>query len=311
MTLRVGLVGARGHTGRELLRIIANRPDMELDFASSRELAGQAVSDMAPEFSSDLAFEALDAQAVAKRGADAVILAMPNGVAAPFVAAIDATSPRTLLVDLSADHRFDDGWIYGLPELNGRRALSEARRIANPGCYATCAQVAIAPVRGLLTAPAHVFGVSGYSGAGTTPSRRNDTEALADNFMPYALTGHIHEAEITRHLCHEAIFTPHVASFFRGLLVTTHLKFGMAQTADGIRGAFEGFYEGERLIEILDRIPEVRDGANFDGVRVGGFSVSADGQRAVIVATLDNLLKGAAVQAIQNMAIASGLPEYL
>lgn len=311
MTLKVGLVGARGHTGRELLRIIAARPDMTLAFASSRELDGQAVSTVAPEVTGGLAFEALDADAVASRGADAVILALPNGAAAPFVEAIDRHAPETLIVDLSADYRFDDSWRYGLPELNGRASLKEARRIANPGCYATCGQVSIAPVRGLLTAPAHVFGVSGYSGAGTTPSRRNDPAALADNLMPYALTGHIHEAEMTRHLCHEVMFTPHVASFFRGLVVTSHLEFGAPVSSGGVRDAYRGFYEGEALIEIMDRIPEARDGANFDGVRIGGFAVSEDGYRGVVVAALDNLLKGAAVQAIQNLAIASGLPEHI
>tara|TARA_R110002072_G_scaffold105386_6_gene230358 strand:- start:2970 stop:3905 length:936 start_codon:yes stop_codon:yes gene_type:complete len=311
MTLQVGLVGARGHTGRELLRILARRPDMNLAFASSRELDGQPVSSVAPEISTDMAFEALDAEAVATRGADAVILALPNGAAAPFVAAINRHAPATLIVDLSADYRFDDDWRYGLPELNGRASLKEATRISNPGCYATCGQLSIAPVRGLLEAPAHVFGVSGYSGAGTTPSRRNDTEALADNLMPYALTGHIHEAEMTRQLCHDVMFTPHVASFFRGLIVTSHLRFGEAVSAGGLADAYRGFYEGERLVELLDRIPEVRDGANQDGVKIGGFSVSADGRRGVVVATLDNLLKGAAVQAVQNLAIAADLPEYL
>ncbi|MEE2565712.1 N-acetyl-gamma-glutamyl-phosphate reductase [Hyphobacterium marinum] len=311
MTLSVGLVGARGHTGHELLRLIAARDDMSLAFASSRELDGQPVSSVAPEFGEGLSFEALDDEAVAARGADAVVLALPNGAAAPFVEAIDRSAPDTLIVDLSADYRFNDDWRYGLPELNGRASLSEARRIANPGCYATCGQVSIAPVRGLLAAPAHVFGVSGYSGAGTTPSRKNDTEALKDNLMPYALTGHIHEAEMTRHLCHEVVFTPHVAEFFRGLIVTSHLEFAQPVSSEGVRDAFRGFYEGEALIEIMDRTPEARDGAFQDKVLVGGFGVSEDGYRGVVVATLDNLLKGAAVQAVQNLAIASGLPEYV
>lgn len=311
MTLSVGLVGARGHTGRELLRLIAARDDIRLAFASSRELDGQPVSSVAPEVSEALSFEALDAEAVAARGADAVVLALPNGAASLFVEAIDRAAPDTLIVDLSADNRFSDDWRYGLPELNGRASLSEARRIANPGCYATCGQISIAPVRGLLAAPAHVFGVSGYSGAGTTPSRKNDTEALKDNLMPYALSGHIHEAEMTRHLCHDVVFTPHVAEFFRGLIVTSHLEFAQPVSSEGVRDAFRGFYEGEALIEIMDRTPEARDGAFQDKVRIGGFAVSDDGYRGVVVATLDNLLKGAAVQAVQNLAIASGLPEYV
>ncbi|MCR9267617.1 MAG: N-acetyl-gamma-glutamyl-phosphate reductase, partial [Alphaproteobacteria bacterium] len=187
MTARIGLIGARGHTGRELLRLIAGRDDMELAFASSREFAGRPVSEMAPEIATGLDFVAMAPDEIAASGADAVILALPNGAAAPFVAGLPEA---TVIVDLSADYRFDDAWVYGLPEIHGREALAGARRISNPGCYATAGQLAIAPLRGRISGDAHVFGVSGYSGAGTTPSRKNDTEALADNLMPYALTGH-------------------------------------------------------------------------------------------------------------------------
>lgn len=303
---RVGLVGARGHTGRELLRLIADRADLELAFASSREWAGRPVGEMAPEIATDLAFEALAPADIAARGVDSVILALPNGAAAPFVAAIPDT---TVIVDLSADYRFDEGWTYGLPEIHGREALAGATRIANPGCYATAGQLAIAPLRGHLVGDAHVFGVSGYSGAGTTPSRKNDTAALADNLMPYALSGHLHEREMARHMGEGVRFTPHVAAFFRGIVATTHLTLGRAMSVAEVEALFTRTYAGEALVTVIDRIPEVRDGALQPGAVIGGFALDESGHKLVVVSALDNLLKGAAVQAMQNLALALGLPE--
>lgn len=306
---RVGLVGARGHTGRELLRLIAARDDLELAFASSRELAGQPVHDVAPEIETGLMFESLSADEVASRGVDAVILALPNGAAGPFVAAIEAISPDTVIVDLSADYRFDDAWTYGLPEIHGREALRTAKRIANPGCYATAGQLAIAPLRDRLAADPHVFGVSGYSGAGTTPSRKNDLEALRDNLMPYALTGHLHEQEMSRHLGVAVHFTPHVAVFFRGILATVHMSLAEPVTRAQLLALYQSAYRGEALISVTEETPEARDGTDLAGAVVGGFGLSEDGRHVVIVCALDNLLKGAAVQAMQNLTLALGLPE--
>lgn len=310
MSVTVGLVGARGHTGRHLLRLLAGRSDMQVVCAGSREFAGQAVTTLAPEADPGLVFEALTPEDVAGRGLDAVILALPNGAAAPYVAAIDAASPGTVIVDLSADYRFDDSWTYGLPEIYGRDRIRGAKRIANPGCYATAGQLAIAPLREMITGTAHVFGVSGYSGAGTTPSRKNDTEALKDNLMPYALTGHLHEGEMARHTGVPVAFTPHVAAFFQGLTATVQVDFAAPLSLEDVRARYAGAYDGEPLIRLIEGIPEIRDGAHFNGAVLGGFAVSKDGMRGVTVCALDNLLKGAAVQAVQNLAIATGLPEF-
>ena len=309
MTARIGLVGARGHTGRELLRLIAGRDDMQLVFASSREFAGKPVADMAPEVGHGLCFEALAPVDVASREVDALILALPNGAAGGFVAAMDEAGRDPVIVDLSADYRFDDSWIYGMPEVYGREALASARRISNPGCYATAGQMAIAPLRDRVNGAAHVFGVSGYSGAGTTPSRKNDLDALRDNLMPYALAGHIHEREMSRHLGTAVRFTPHVAAFFRGIVATVHLDFAETVSEQELRQCFATFYTDEVLVDLVNHIPEVRDGAGKPGITIGGFQLADDGRRAVIVSTLDNLLKGAAVQAMQNLTIALGLPE--
>ncbi|MCW5724714.1 MAG: N-acetyl-gamma-glutamyl-phosphate reductase [Maricaulaceae bacterium] len=310
MVARIGLVGARGHTGRELIRLISGRADMRLVFAGSRAMAGRPVTELAPEADPELAFEAPSPEQAAARGADAIILALPNGESAPWVAAIDAAAPETAIIDLSADWRFDPGWTYGLPELHGREAIRASRHIANPGCYATAGQLAVHPVRGLLSGPAHLFGVSGYSGAGTTPSRRNDAAALKDNLMPYSLVGHLHEREMSRHLGHDVRFSPHVAAFFRGLTVTAQLEFSQAVSREVLIAHYRAAYDGEPLMRVTEDIPENADGAGINGAVVGGFAIGEDGRRAVVVCALDNLLKGAAVQAVQNTALSLGLLEF-
>jgi len=306
---RIGLVGARGHTGRELIRLLSARDDLALGFAVSRAMAGQPVTDLAPEADPSLVFEALTPEDIAARGADAIILAMPNGAAAEYVAAIESAAPNTVIVDLSADYRFDDAWTYGLPEIYGRGQLRGATRISNPGCYATAGQLCVAPMREHLAGPAHLFGVSGYSGAGTTPSRKNDVEALKDNLMPYGLVGHMHEREMSRHLGRDVRFSPHVAAFFRGITLTAQLEFAQPIGKDAFRAVYDTVYANEPLIAVTDAIPEIRDGAFKPGAVVGSFTLSEDGRRGVVVAALDNLLKGAAVQAMQNLSLALGLEE--
>ncbi|TCV97167.1 N-acetyl-gamma-glutamyl-phosphate reductase [Luteibacter rhizovicinus] len=305
----IGIVGARGHTGAELIRLIANHPALELAFVSSRELDGQRLADHNDTYKGELRFTNLDAEAVAAQGMDVVILALPNGKAAPYVEAIDKADKGTVVVDLSADYRFDERWFYGLPELYRERWRGE-KRISNPGCYATAVQLSIAPVKDLLAAPPVSFGVSGYSGAGTTPSDRNDPEKLRDNLMPYSLTGHMHEREASRHLGVPVEFMPHVAPHFRGLTVTTNLYLARPMKRDEVVARFRGAYENEKLVRVLDDAPWVSRIANKHHAEVGAFEMSADGRRVVVVATLDNLLKGAATQAMQNVNRALGFDEY-
>jgi len=297
----VGVVGARGHTGSELLRLLGGHPGLSVEYAGSREKAGRPV----PEID-QLTFGDLDAEGVAQLGLDAVFLALPDGVGRPFISALPAD---TVIVDISSDHRFDDSWIYGLPELN-RAKIAGARRVANPGCYATVMQLVLAPfVDDLDGAPA-VFGVSGYSGAGTTPSTKNDPARLADNLLPYKLVGHNHEREATRHLGHPVRFMPHVHQAFRGLLITSHIPLSAPITGADALQRLADAYADEPLIDIQERIPELRDGSGRSGVVLGGVEVSEDGRNLVVVGAEDNLLKGAAVQAVQNLNLAFGMPEF-
>ncbi len=305
----VGIIGARGHTGAELIRLLAGHAHLVLAFVSSRELAGQRVADHVPAYRGELRYENLDADAAAARGADALVLALPNGKAAPFVAAIEARAPQTVLVDLSADHRFDAQWYYGLPELT-RAHHAGQRRISNPGCYATAMQLALAPLREYIGGMPVCFGVSGYSGAGTTASDKNDPDKLRDNLMPYQLTGHLHEREVTQQLGRAVAFLPHVAPHFRGITLSAHVPLAqpLASVA-ALRALFDAAYAHEPLLRVQDDAPWVSRIAGRQHVEIGGFALGEDGRRAVVVATLDNLLKGAATQALQNLNRALGYPE--
>jgi len=304
---RVGLLGARGHVGVELLGLVLAHPALEVAYLGSRQLAGKTLESQLPAAQGKgLVFEDLAPEAVAQRPVDLVFLALPNGLAAPYVEALRGAVPDCRLVDLSADHRFHDDWIYGLPE-HHRARIRGARAVANPGCYATAAQVALRPIASELALAPSIFGVSGYSGAGTTPSPKNDVALLRDNLMPYALAGHLHEREIGHQLGRSVRFMPHVAPFFRGITLTIDCELREATTAGALEARYRAVYAGETLIEIMSEPPLVRDAAGRHGVTVGGFTVS--GTRAVVVATIDNLLKGAATQALQNANLALGLPE--
>jgi len=363
---RVALVGARGYTGQELMGLLAGHPNLDLVAVSSRELEGQLVNHSRgpahtsnerslPGISSSLRYCTLSPEECGRMTheglVDAWVMALPNKACEPYVRAIlDASAPpsspdgvcfakRPVVIDLSADHRFDVQWDYGLPETN-RAALQDcaSRLIANPGCYATGAQLAIRPFKDWLdeAAPAVVFGVSGYSGAGTTPSPKNDPALLQNNLMPYSLNNHIHEREVKpvhvqvpitfcrllHYLCvcmsqishqlgRRVCFHPHVASFFRGISLTISMQLSKPTTAERAMDHLVACYASESLVQVLHEPAEVRYNACRHHVAIGGIHVNNTGQHLVVTATLDNLLKGAATQALQNLNLAFGMPELL
>lgn len=304
---RIGLVGARGYVGEELIKLIAAHPQMTLGFVSSRERDGERVADHVAGIDDGLRYRNISHEALADEVVDAYVLALPNGKAAACVSNIDTRGDAPVIVDLSADYRFDDGWYYGLPELTRNRYAGH-RHISNPGCYASAMQFAIAPMRYALTAPVQCFGVSGWSGAGTSPSDKNNPELLRDNLMPYALAGHLHEREVSRHVA-AVEFMPHVAPHFRGLSVTANLHLDRAMMLDEVRQVYRHFYADEPLVEVVDDAPWSSRIAGRHHAEVGGFTLSDDGRRLVVVSVLDNLLKGAATQAMQNLNLAFGFDE--
>ena len=308
MSKRIGLIGARGHVGAELIRLISGHPELGLAFVSSRERAGQSLAEHHPEVIGDMRYVEVTPENLASYPADALILALPNGKSAPFVAAIDASAPSTVVLDLSADYRFNPDWYYGLPELT-RKQYRGQKRISNPGCYATAMQLAVAPLRDSLSGPVQCFGVSGFSGAGTSPSDKNDPEKLRDNLMPYALTDHIHEREAGEQLGWTVQFMPHVAPHFRGLSITANLHLREPMTLHDVRQRYLDFYAGEPLVGVQDDAPWVSAIAGKPGALIGGFTMGEVGRRVVVVSVLDNLLKGAATQALQNLNLAFGFPD--
>ncbi|CAH01407.1 bifunctional acetylglutamate kinase/N-acetyl-gamma-glutamyl-phosphate reductase [Kluyveromyces lactis] len=312
---KVALIGARGYTGQNLISLIDSHPFLELSHVSSRQNAGKKLEgyNKSEIIYSNLQID--DIKKLESEGAvDVWVMALPNKVCEPFVEAIESVANgKSKIVDLSADHRFvpETEWSYGLPELNNREAIANAKKIANPGCYATGAQVAIAPLSEYITGLPTVFGVSGYSGAGTTPSPKNDPKFLNNNLIPYSLTNHIHEREISTRLGLEVAFVPHVAQWFQGISHTISIPIKKnSLSSEQIKALYTEFYANEKLVHVADDIPLVKDVSGTHGVVVGGFKVNDAKDRVVVCATIDNLLKGAATQCLQNINLALSYGEY-
>ncbi|KAJ7262941.1 acetylglutamate kinase ARG6 [Mycena rebaudengoi] len=337
---RLGLIGARGYTGQALTTLLSDHPHLELTHVSSRQLAGYPLPSYTKAPVTYTNLSTADVEEMEKTGAvDAWVMALPNGVCKPFVDAVDRGAAAragggdtgSVVVDLSADFRFEQGWTYGLPELYGRSAIRASKRISNPGCYATSAQMLIAPLMGHVRPGAWptVFGLSGYSGAGTvtatdpdgrpTSAPKVSPESLAGGIRPYALTGHIHEREAGYHLARlmaepgsamKVAFVPAVAPWFSGIISTASIPLKGTLKAREVAQLFEEKYAGEKLVRIRKEVPGLQDIENKHTWTVGGFQVSSEGDRVVIVGGLDNLLKGAATQCLQNLNLALGYDEY-
>jgi len=312
-TKTVGLVGARGYVGVELLEIIESHPMLDLAYASSRSFDGDPITKHAKASFHGKRFEEISPSEIVTRDADIVILALPDGAATPFLTAMQvARKMPELVLDLSSDHRFDDAWTYGLTEFH-RDAIRQATRISNPGCYATAAQLALGPVVDRLSGTPHCFGVSGYSGAGTKRTSRNDHRALKNGVLPYKLVNHTHEREISRHLGASVRFSPHVAPYFRGISLTVQATLRSPMAVDEIVELYQGCYGGCELVEVLgEEMPRVQDIVGCDGAAIGGISINPDRPNEfAMVCTIDNLRKGAASQAIQNINLAMGYNELV
>ena len=312
---RVAIIGARGYTGQALIELINGHANLDLCHVSSRELAGKILQGYTQK---EIVYENLSPDDVGrmaeKKKVDCWVMALPNGLCKPYVDAINESGhSEAVIVDLSADYRFSPEWTYGLPELVQRNKIASATRISNPGCYATAAQLGIAPlVPHLASEPAQptVFGVSGYSGAGTKPSPKNDVKGLTNNIIAYSLTDHIHEREISAQLGTNVAFVPHVAVWFAGIHHTISIPLAREMASRDIRQLYQDRYDKEKLVKVSGESPQVKQIAGKHGVEIGGFAVHSSGKRAVINVTIDNLLKGAATQCLQNMNLALGYGEY-
>jgi N-acetyl-gamma-glutamyl-phosphate reductase len=237
--------------------------------------------------------------------------------------AVQKLDKQTRIVDLSADFRFQNpklyekvydqkaayrknDWIYGLPELF-REKIKNAMRVANPGCYATCSILAAYPVREL--AGHIIFDCkSGYSGAGRSSVFAKNPSILEDNLIAYNLTRHRHKYEIQQFIGNNISFTPHVFNTFQGMMCTAHILLKNNAKADDVAKAYKKFYRQSPFVRVKNKIPSVSDTQRTNFCDIGGFEIDETNQ-LVIVATIDNLWKGASAQAIQNMNLMLDLDE--
>jgi len=334
----VGIVGGAGFTGALLAELLLRHPSVELTHMSSRQLAGESVRQHLPRVRTSLAF-CHDAEV---SDVDVAFVCAPHGQAAPVVKRLCDRGAR--VVDLSADFRLTAAeyaeWygehacpellpgVYGLTELH-REEIASATLVANPGCYPTAALLALAPLkrRGLLDVVVHA--TSGVSGAGKTPTGTTHFCSVDSDYVAYGLATHRHYPEIAAGLAPQnapvvpfaadqsatagpqLTFVPHLAPFQRGISETIYVRVGTLPppTQQQLLDLYREFYDGERFVEIGHEPPKLRDvvGTNFCRIYP---HLDARTGRIVVISVLDNLMKGASGQAVQNMNVMLGLPEH-
>jgi N-acetyl-gamma-glutamyl-phosphate reductase common form len=304
-TKTIGLLGGRGYVGQEIIKLLVNHKYLNITSIFSSSKVGQSVP---LNVGNELLYQDLSLDQIVLSDEDAFILALPNNESQNYVDLIHRHNPQAIIVDLSADHRFDQAWEYRVPELS---ETVQSTKISNPGCYASAMQFMLAPLKNILAGPVHLYGISGYSGAGATPNSRNDQEALQDNILPYSLVSHLHEKEVKAHSYPEILFTPHVGNFFRGIMMTGNFILSQSMSADEIYNLFVNHYQSEQLICIQPELPKLQDVQNTSNVIMGGFAVDQEINRLTFCCALDNLLKGAATQTVQNLNSAFGWDDNL
>ena len=254
-------------------------------------------------------FDAIDAKAAS--ACDVVFLALPHGESHAF--GTELLELGTQVVDLGSDFRVD-GWTYGMPELH-RESIRVARAVANPGCYATAAILGLAPLAaaGLIDGPVHLDGKSGVTGAGRSPSEKTHLPELYNGITPYSVTGHRHLAEIEQELSSvagstlAATFVPHLLPTSRGLLVTAHVRLLQPLDQADIDDLYRVRYDGEPFVR-LGGLPAPQRLAGTNVCWINAWVDERTGS-VLVESALDNLVKGAAGQAIQNANIMLGLEE--
>jgi len=332
--IKVGVVGGTGYTGAELLRLLALHPDVSLQVITSRSENGLRVSDMFPNLRGhvDIAFSEPDIKTLAQ--CDLVFFATPNGVAMKMVPELLAENVK--VIDLAADFRLksEKSWeqwygmphacpellqqaVYGLPELQ-REAIKTAELVANPGCYPTTVQLGYAPLlkHGLIDAKNLIADCkSGVSGAGRKAQVPHLLAECSESVKAYAVPGHRHHPEIIQELQVfnkevGLLFVPHLMPMIRGMHSTLYAT--LLNTDMDLQSLYENHYENEVFVDVLPAgaHPETRSVKGSNMCRIAIHRPN-DGNNVVILSVIDNLLKGAAGQAIQNMNIVFGLGESI
>ena len=318
---RIAVVGATGFAGALAAHLVHRHPSLELAAVTARGDAGRRLDELYPRYRVALELEPFEPDSIAAR-ADAALVAYPHGAAAPVVRALRERGLK--VVDLSADFRLGresyerfygehgapellEGAVYGLTELH-RAEVPGASLVAAPGCYPTAALLALAPLRGL-AADAVVDAKSGVSGAGREPTGTTHFVSVAENVNPYGVEGHRHRAELDQELDGMPVtFVPHLLPVDQGLLASCYVTPSREVTSTEVREIFEDVYAGEPFVELAGSPPGVRDVRETNLCRIHATVEPATG-RVLAFAAIDNLWKGAAGQALQDLNLMLGLPE--
>lgn len=336
MGVRVSIIGASGYGGGELARLLTGHPEAEIVHLTAESRQGEAMAALHPNLRAftDAITEAADPERIA-RDSDAVFLALPNGRAMEMAPAL---VEHARVIDLGADFRFRDPQVYeqwykaphacpdllasaayGLTEFH-RAEIRRTRITGNPGCYPTAALLAVTPL--LQSGKVEFRGIvldakSGVSGAGRGLSLGTHFSEVNENVRPYNVGGHRHTPEIEQELVQglgravAVTFVPHLIPMTRGILVTAYLPLAAPLTTGEATAILQEAYAGEPFVRVLsDDLPQTKatSGSNFCDVAV---RVDARSKTVIAMAALDNLVKGASGQAIQNMNVMLGLPEDL
>lgn len=335
--IKIGIVGGTGYTGVELLRILAVHPEAQVQCITSRSEAGVPVADMYPNLRGhfDLAFSEPDSAVLAE--CDLVFFATPHGVAMRMIPELMAAGVR--VVDLSADFRIKDldtwarwygmpheapEWaakaVYGLPEV-ARNAIRQAQLVANPGCYPTAIQLGLLPMleSGLVDASRLIAdGKSGASGAGRQGKVGMLHGEIGESFKAYGASGHRHLPEIRQGLAVAAgqpvgvTFVPHLVPMVRGIEATLYAELVNADDFERLQALYENRYRDEPFVDVMPpgSHPETRSVRGANQCRMA-LHRQEDSNTVIVTSVIDNLVKGAAGQAVQNMNIMFGLEENL
>ena len=328
--IKVGILGAAGYTGGELIRLLINHPEVEIVFANSESNAGNAVADVHEGLLGDTDLKFTDEMPFDK--VDVVFFCFGHGKSEQFLK--EHTIPENVkIIDLAQDFRIagDHDYVYGLPEMN-KAEIAKAQHLANPGCFATCIQLGLLPAakHGLLKSDVAVNAITGSTGAGQKPTSTTHFSWRNNNFSVYKLFTHQHLHEICQTLnilrpadAPEVVdtldegfevgegkvtidFIPYRGDFARGIFCTEVIALDKAVDKDEVVAIYKDFYKDAAFTHYSDKAPDLKQVVNTNKAIV---HVDVFGRKIVITSMIDNLLKGAVGQAVQNMNIMFGINE--
>lgn len=325
---KVGIIGASGFAGFELLKILQKHNGVEVLVKNAHSHAGVKISELYPEHAdSNEVFSNYSIEEICKMNLDLLFLSLPNGMASEIVPKVK--NSKTRIIDLSADYRFKDlkifekvygikhsdkkiakNAVYGLPELF-RGKIKKAKLVANPGCYATSMILSAYPIVKKNLAKHIVFDcVSGYSGAGREKTSTSDyRQMIQGNFVAYDISQHRHLFEVKQFLGKKVSFTPHVFQVFRGIMCSMHAILAKKISQEKVLELYSKFYENEKFVKVSREIPDLHSTQDSNFFKIGGFEIDSGNNQLITIAAEDNLVKGAAGQAVQNMNLMLGFEE--